>query len=191
LLEGMLEALSIPGFLCDRRGMVRAVTPAAENAVSAGGIQLVKGRLQLPRPEDSRRLEEAIRAAADPTGPRRPMFHTVVARGPDGALPLILDVIALPARDYEFTFAPRVLVTSGAPQPAEQRRADVLRAAYALTEAEADIALRLSAGESACVIAAARRVTVGTVRAQLKASMAKLGVKRQAALVARLGQLRL
>jgi DNA-binding NarL/FixJ family response regulator len=50
--------------------------------------------------------------------------------------------------------------------------------------------LGLSAGESACVIAAARRVTVGTVRAQLKASMAKLGVKRQAALVAGLGQLR-
>jgi len=69
------------------------------------------------------------------------------------------------------------------------RRAVTLQAVYALTSAESEIAQQLAAGQSTEFIAANRGVAVGTVRAQIKAIMAKIGVSRQVELVVRLSQL--
>jgi DNA-binding CsgD family transcriptional regulator len=57
-----------------------------------------------------------------------------------------------------------------------------------MTSAETDIALQLSEGKSAEAIAENRGVSVGTVRAQIKALLAKAGLSRQIELVARLNQ---
>lgn len=53
----------------------------------------------------------------------------------------------------------------------------------------AEVALQVAHGQTAESIAAARGIVVGTVRAQIKRLLAKLGVKRQVELVARLSQL--
>jgi DNA-binding CsgD family transcriptional regulator len=59
----------------------------------------------------------------------------------------------------------------------------------ALTSAEVQITEYLAEGQSAELIAAKRGVAVETVRTQIKAIMAKLGISRQVELVIRLGEL--
>jgi DNA-binding CsgD family transcriptional regulator len=58
-----------------------------------------------------------------------------------------------------------------------------------LTPAETDVALRLAEGKTAEVIAKARAVEIGTVRAQIKTILSKVGLNRQAELAARLNHL--
>lgn len=70
---------------------------------------------------------------------------------------------------------------------AHRHRADAANAAISaagLTAAEAAIARGLGEGLTVAQLAANREVSVHTVRTQLKAAMAKLGVRRQAELVA-------
>jgi DNA-binding CsgD family transcriptional regulator len=114
----------------------------------------------------------------------------VIIRGGDlTCSPLVLDVFPLPTRTSRLFFEPRVLVVARGPKGSAARRAAVLKAVYALTSAEIHIAQYLSEGQSAELIAARREVEVGTVRAQIKTIMAKVGVGRQVELVVRLTEL--
>jgi DNA-binding NarL/FixJ family response regulator len=70
------------------------------------------------------------------------------------------------------------------------RTAFILEATYALTPTEIEVAQLLAQGQSAKTIAAKRCVAVGTVRAQIKAVMAKFGVNRQVEVIVRLNELR-
>lgn len=192
MLSGAMEALSIPAFVCDRLGLVKALTPAAEAMVTgACGLQLRLGRLQAALPADAGKLNDAISAAAiGYTQPRSPLPRTVIVRSNEqDSSPLVLDVIPLPVRQYEFSFAPRVLIVARGHRGAEERKAAILQAAYALTAAETDIALQIASGKAADAIAKHRGVAVGTVRLQIKTILAKVGVNRQIELIARLNQL--
>lgn len=192
LLKGAMEALAIPAFVCDRLGLVRELTPTAETVINRGrGLQLKLGRLHACQSDDARRLSDAIDAAAiGYAKPMSPPLRTVIVRSSEhDTSPLVLDVVALPARAYEFSFAPRVLVIVRNNTDSTERKAAILQAAYALTPAETDIALQLCAGKTAATIATNRNVTVGTVRLQIKTILAKVGINRQIELVARLNQL--
>lgn len=189
MIAGAMEALSIPAFVCDRSGAVRALTPSAEALVrSERGLQLRIGRLQAQDPAEAQALNDAIGVAAlGQVKPGPPLQRTVVVRGGPGDMaPLVLDVMALPRRQYEFGFAPRVLVIARGRKTGDEQKAGVLRTAYDLTAAEAEIAMQLCLGRSPAAIAAARAVAVGTVRLQIKSLMAKVGVNRQVELVAQL-----
>lgn len=192
ILSGTMEALSIPAFVCDRLGLVRALTPAAEALVSSAcGLQLRLGRLQATLPADAQRLNDAINAAAiGYTQPRSPLPRTIVVRTNEQDMaPLALDVIPLQARQHEFSFAPRVMIVARGQRGTQERRSAILQAAYALTAAETDIALQIAAGKTADAIAKQRSVAIGTVRLQIKSIFAKVGVNRQIELIARLTQL--
>ena len=192
VLVGAMEALAIPVFVCDRSGCVKSLTQAAEILVTTGrGLQLKAGRLQTCWPEETKALDAAIEAAgiwrAQP-GPAA--LRTVVVRGRDrNTAPLVLDVFPLPSQSYQLTLAPRVLVVARGPRGAKARRTAILQATYALTPAETQITEYLAEGQSAEFIATKRGVSVETVRTQIKAIMAKLGVSRQVELVVRLGEL--
>ena len=192
VLAGAMEALLIPAFVCDGAGAVQALTPAAEALVRTDrGLCLKLNRLCADNPIVSQAIDDAIAAAAlghTHAGP--PIHRMIVVRGGrvDGP-PLVLEVIHLPRREHELHLAPRVLVIARGTRVPNERRAAVVQAAYALTMAETQIAMQLGAGETPQAIAAARGVAVGTVRAQIKAICAKLGVSRQAELVARLNDL--
>jgi DNA-binding CsgD family transcriptional regulator len=189
---GTMEALSIPVYVCDRTGRVKALTHAAEVLVTSDrGLQLTAGRLQACEPEDAKALSDAIDAVLPGyVKPGPPFLRTVIVRGRDRqALPLVLEVFPLPALSHQFKFEPRVLVVARGARNSTARKAAILHAAYALTSAESDIAQLLAQGQSAELIAANRRVAIGTVRAQIKAIMTKIGVGRQVELVARLSQL--
>jgi DNA-binding CsgD family transcriptional regulator len=196
LLTGAMETLSVPVFVCDPTGKVRRLTQAAETLIVAGrGLELKRGHLRALQPAAAQALDNAIQAAAAAYAkPGPPVLRTVIihSQEPDTP-PVVLDVFALPSAQHPLgfsDFAPRVLVVArGAPQGSDGRRAAVLSAAYGLTPAENDVALRLVEGKTAEAIAKARSVAVGTVRAQIKTILGKVGVNRQAELVARLHHL--
>ena len=187
LLSGAMEALSMPAFVCDRAGRVHAMTPAAERLIDVQrGLQLRQNMLQAANPLDATVLRDAIEVAA---APRRagapPAVRTVMVRGDKQAAPsLVLDVIGLPPRPFDFSQVARILVVARGERVGDERRAVVLQAGYALTAAETDIALQLTRGRTTEAIAGQRGVSVATVRSQIKAIMAKTGVGRQAELVA-------
>jgi DNA-binding CsgD family transcriptional regulator len=191
VLMGAMDALTMSVFVCDRSGRVRSLTPSAEALVSSDrGLQLKAGQLTPYAPADAKALGDAIDAAAiglARMGP--PATRTVIIRGRDPDLaPLVLDVFPLASRSVGFNFDPRVLIVARGSR-GSTRRAAVLQAAYALTPAEIRIAQLLAEGQSAELIAARRGVAVGTVRAQIKTIMAKVGVRRQVELVVRLTEL--
>jgi DNA-binding CsgD family transcriptional regulator len=192
VLTGAMETLSIPAFVCDRGGRVKSLTLAAEALVTSGlGLQLKRGQLLACEPNDAKALANAIGVAQIGLavgGP--PVLRTVLVRGRDPrAPPLVLDVFPLPLQPYQFSFDPRVMVVVRNSRGAKARRAAFLESAYSLTSAESEIAQNLAEGQSADSIAAEREVAVGTVRAQIKTIMAKIGVSRQVELVVRLSQL--
>jgi DNA-binding CsgD family transcriptional regulator len=192
LLAGAMEALSMSAFVCDRTGMVRELTPSAEQLVLGNrGLQLKEGRLRASQASDTRELDDAIRiAASGHVRPGAPLLRAVIVRSSDQeTAPLVLDVISLPAHATELTFTPRVLIVARGAKAANQRKAAILQTVYDMTSAESDIALQLCAGNTPETIAALRKVAIGTVRAQIKSLLAKTGSKRQIELVARLNQL--
>ncbi|MGH8142864.1 MAG: helix-turn-helix transcriptional regulator [Steroidobacteraceae bacterium] len=195
LLANTLERLSIAAFLCDRTQRVRVLTKSAEALLSAdGGLQLKNRQLQALRCDESRGLADAIGAAAlGRSGVEVPVLQPVVVHGRKShEPPLVLDVISLSSRHrtFEFfNFTPCVLVVARGARTTNEQTAAILQTIYALTVAESDIATHLAAGRTAEFIAENRGVTVGTVRAQTKAIMAKVGVNRQAELASRLSRL--
>jgi DNA-binding CsgD family transcriptional regulator len=190
LLTGMLETLSLPAFMCDRAGRVQSLTPAAEAIAVRGEVLQIKGgQLQATNDSDHRSLITAIEGAVlgATLGDRMP--RSVIVRGARDAAPLILDVIRLPARGFELEFGARVLIVPQGGGSGEARRRALLQTIYKLTAAETDVAMQLSQGRTADIIAAERGVAIATVRAQIKTILAKFGMTRQVELVARLGQL--
>ena len=193
ILAGALEALAMAAFICDRAGTVLAMTPTAEALLATERDLCLKGdRLCVDSQAEAQALDDAIAAAAAADEQvQSPTNRTIRVRG--GHLkkgpPLVLEVIPLPRREFEPEFAPRVLVVAKGMKVPVERRASVMQTAYALTAAETQIAMQLCAGDNPQAIATARGVTVGTVRTQIKTICAKLGVRRQAELVARLNDL--
>jgi DNA-binding CsgD family transcriptional regulator len=96
---------------------------------------------------------------------------------------LVLDCFRLPVRPWSLFFAPRALVVLRDPRPDVAGGARVLAGAFELTPAEAQVALGLCEGHSRERIAAARGVSVETLRAQLKSIYLKTGCSREAELV--------
>lgn len=189
LLAGALEALSIAAFICDGSGNVRAMTPSAEALVGDGRtLRLKQRRLQAQSHEDTRALENAIDTATNGLfRPAHPVMKTVLIRS--AHTPLVLEVVSLPRREWEFGFPVRALVVVRGPRNTQARKMAILQTAYRLTPAEVEIALQIADGRTAEAIAASRGVAIGTVRSQIKAIFPKLGVTRQLELVACINQL--
>lgn len=182
LLVGALDAMSMPAFICDRSGAVRAMTPPAEKLLGEGrGLLLRLGQLGAINPGDDRMLNDAIKNALQGRAVGAPpVVQTVIIRKEASPTPvMVLDVIALPARHFELGFAPRVMVLARGERGCDNRRATILRTAYGLTTAETEVAGLLADGLTPEAIALSRGVSLATVRFQIKSTLAKVGVKRQ------------
>lgn len=191
VLKGALESLSLAAFICNRQGTVRAMTEAAEKLLAAGDSLCVRHGQLRARTDDGNVLAEAVQRAAiggslmDVRSPAA----TVIVRDRYG-LPLALDIVPLPHTANAFGFEPRALVVARLRQRDESATRLLLQAAYRLTAAEADVALQLADGIPIEDISRQRGVAVSTVRVQVRTLFAKLGVRRQSELVARLATLR-
>lgn len=191
LVAGALEALSLAVFICDRRGVVLSMTPDAEAIVSQGRqLTLRQGVLGSCRPQESRALSEAIaKVSADVSGFSNPQSSTLIIGDPNCS-PLVLDVLPVPKRDFVFGFESHALVVvkGGKTKPDQAKK--LLMLIYRLTTAEADVAMRLVAGETPEQISLARSASVGTVRTQIRAIYGKCGINRCSELIAKVSQLR-
>jgi len=191
LISNILETLSLPAFCCDAFGRVRLMTQAAAALVAGGRtLKLKSGRLSACDETGSKLLSAAIEAAARSQDLAGRMPQTVVVRSTVPAeSSLVLDVFRLPITSSELGLHPQVLVISRGRDGADARRRILLQGTFKLTAAETDVALLIAKGHMAEDIASSRNVTVGTVRVQIKSVLAKLGVRRQVELVAKLAQL--
>ena len=192
ILKDAMDALRLAAFICDRRGNVMAMSAEGEAVLrSRRGLRLKAGVLGAVDPSEHLVFEDNLRFAAQEWAfTVVPRLKQMVLRSRDPLQsPLILDIVALPSREFEFRFSPRILVVARHRRTAGDQKMELLQMVYGLTRAEADIALRLAQGHTAEVTAHARNVSVGTVRAQIKTVLGKVGVKRQIELVARLNEL--
>ena len=191
IVAGMLDALSMPAFLCGRTGLVRTMTPSAETIIARGHtLQLKAGQLIASNDEDARALSQSIEAVAGASALASRAPQTVIIRSShQSSPPLIVDVIRLPTHALEFSLSPSVLVVPQVAASGDSRRRALLQGIYRLTAAETDVAMQIGQGRTAESIASSRGVAIATVRAQTKSILAKLGLKRQIELVAQLAQL--
>lgn len=187
LTLGAIEALDAAAFLLDRSARVVQMSPAGEAAVRDGWIRLVEQRLATRTGGDDARLRTAVAGAllGARHGPER-IWLTPRATDTERAW---CEVYALPTREWATLFRPHVLVTFHRTAPIEAAHVETLRSLTELTPGEADVAVRLANGISRAAIAAARGSSTGTVGVQLKHILQKLGVRREAELVALVNRL--
>lgn len=168
------QALAImpqPALVVSPAGMVLFANRAAEALLERGdGLVISGGRLDTASVADSKRLAACLGSALLRTGSRG--GAVTIARGED-APPYRL--IALPLFVAERSHALVLIDDPGRPR---LHRADYLRALYGLTSAEAQVALLLSAGETAERIAEIRQVTVPTVKTLIQRIYRKTDVTK-------------
>lgn len=192
LLVGAMDAVSMPAFVCDRQGQVCALSAGAEKLLSSQrGLQLRQGRLKATNPAEQSLLQRAIDAVvARPVVGGAPTVRSVVVHyGPANASYAVLDIVGMPVGKFDFNFAPRVLILARSERGQDGRRSAILQVGFALTSAEIEVALHIARGRSPDAIATIRHVSVGTVRIQIKSILAKMGLKRQVELVAKINEL--
>jgi DNA-binding CsgD family transcriptional regulator len=188
VLRGSLENLGVAAFICNSAGRVAALTPQAERLAVEGAHLIVKDKVLRPaNPQHGPDFAAALRRAAERILPATPPTEMLLRAPQDGAL-MVCQVASLPRQEFAFGFDAATLVVARVPRdPA--KLTPLLQMGYGLTPAEAGIALALARGLSLEAIAQERTTSLWTVRTQLRAACAKLGVSRQAELVARLAEL--
>ncbi|MGY8709608.1 helix-turn-helix transcriptional regulator [Bradyrhizobium sp. 18BD] len=186
--SGAMEAYSasnMAAVLVDRHGKIFEANAAAEQLLS-GEIRIKNGKLvhgaEAPFPSLDRALSWVLNQA-------KPGLHDPVAlprkeRGP---------LLAYPARLRPTTSNAladcQAIIVLVDPDARSNPTEGTLRSVYKLTGAESRLAIQLSTGEALDKVAERLKISKETSRTQLKSIFAKLGVHRQAELVAVLSTL--
>lgn len=179
LLAGTFEAMDRACWLVDATGIVRGLTPRAEALYDTTRLRLADGRLASSRADETRRIQQAVQGALERPG----MASGPIPLADDaGGVAIILEVFPLPARAWDMNFAPRAMLIARVAAPGS-RHVRALTSAFRLTPAEADIAVRLAAGETRPQIAAARGVSPETLKVQIRSIYDKTGCNRESQLV--------
>lgn len=177
-LRATLDTLGYAALHVRADGRVLALNAAAEGLLRrADGLLLAAGRLTAQEAESAARLAAIVSAATRACDPGA--GATRVLRR-DGSVACHVTVTPL----VGVSTPSRALVLLREPVPADTSLDRRLRALYDLSPAEAGIAVGLASGLTPRDVAVQRGVSEGTVRSQVKTLMAKLGVHRQAEVVA-------
>jgi DNA-binding CsgD family transcriptional regulator len=183
LVLGAFDAISTKALLLDQAGRVHEMTPAADQLLSGTRrIWVRDGHIETPVPLETRRIAEAIHHAVEH---RKSEATLLLPPLNESQHPLRLAIHATPRQPWNMGVIPAaIIVLQDGAVPANTRRARVMEQ-YELTPAEADIVVALAEGNSRSHIAQLRNVSIATIRTQLKTIYQKLGVAREAELVAR------
>ncbi|WP_088182425.1 helix-turn-helix transcriptional regulator [Sphingobium sp. Z007] len=179
LLSGTFEAMDRACWLLDATGRVGGMTPRAQALLSSSRIRVSDGWLASARADETRAIGRAMRAVIDPPG--RPADPVALADDA-GGVAIMLEFHPLPVRPWALPFAPRAIVIARVGAPTD-RHVQLLTRTFRLTPAEADIAIRLAAGQARKDIALARGVSVETLKVQLRSIYDKTGCSRESQLV--------
>lgn len=179
LLAGAFENMARACWLIDSTGRVGGMSSKAETLLSEGRVRVADRQLCTGRTDETRAIAHAIREVlASPPRAADP----IVLPGEDGGIALLLEAHPLPARPWALPFAPRAIVVARLGE-ATDRHAGILMRTFALTRAEADIAVRLASGQSRAEISLARGVSTETLKAQIRSIYEKTGCNRESQLV--------
>ena len=182
LSSGILDAIGLAIILVTAERRILQLNRIATKALSRGdGLVARKTFLTCAQDNFQARLVRAVASAAKSRTPGAMMLERH-----GGQPPYQLTIAAAPGG--------AALVLFRDPDSEDASLGTRLRALFALTAAEAGLAVALSHGASLAEIAAARRVRESTVRSQMKSIAAKMHCRRQAeisAIVARLPPLHL
>jgi DNA-binding CsgD family transcriptional regulator len=182
-LRGAAEALALvglPAVIVNARGRVLVANSLIERMAS--WIAWLPGdRMALLDSAANEMLKQAIGEFRDPAGQS---IRSIPVRNGEGTESAVVHAVPLVgrARDlYQGAFGIVVITPVGvASTPAES----ILHALFDLTPAEARVATGIAAGLSPEQIALKHSVSIDTVRAQVKAVLAKTGTNRQAQVAA-------
>ena len=180
-----LEQTSSAILLLDARGFVRHASRKAEAILaSRPGLRLRDGRLDALNQAMSERLEGLIASAAAPDKHVCRGGSMVIA-SPNLRLPLSVTVAPLNTETMlPMPAHPKVLVSIVDPNEAPSLQHQTIVDMFALTRAETRLALIMMDGATPREAAERLGVTFNTVRNQIKAIYAKVGVRRQSELIA-------
>lgn len=202
-LAEALERLPRAAFLVDGAAAVRHANAAGAALLAArdGGLRADPGEggaLRAARPEETAFLRRVVAATALRRGAGHAAGeHVCLSRAPPRpplvatAIPLSAAVLAasglaaagLPPEPMALLLVADPDARPQAPPPA------LLREAFGLTKAEAEVAARAAGGEGVPVFAASLSISEGTARLHLHRVFEKTGARRQAELAAVLGRL--
>jgi DNA-binding CsgD family transcriptional regulator/PAS domain-containing protein len=183
--RALLDGVPFGVLSLDATGRILDINEAATTLLSRNdGIANRRGHLHLSDPEAHRRLHQSLRhAAALRTGDallaqrpshRPPLRLLVVPAGPD------LDHAAL----GDLSSNRRVLMLAEDPEIVPVIAPEALMRLFGLSHAESRLVAALASGSTVASYARDAHLSQGTVRQYLKGAMGKLGVHRQAELVA-------
>ncbi|MFC7475829.1 LuxR C-terminal-related transcriptional regulator [Dankookia sp. GCM10030260] len=198
-LVSALETLPHAALLVDGAANVLRTNAAGAALLAArDGLQSDRARggaLRARHAEETAALRRMVAAAVDAPGLGADGAEPLcLSRPPPSRPPLIVAVLSLGAAGASSLGLPPaaaalLLVTDPAHRPDPPSRT-VLREAFGLTRAEAEVAARAGQGEEVARIAEALGITQGTTRLHLHRVFGKTGVHRQAELALVLSGLR-
>jgi DNA-binding CsgD family transcriptional regulator/PAS domain-containing protein len=175
--EAALDSLAAPILRLDQSGRILYENRSATMLLRRGEALAVRnGQLSGLQPALADQIAVAIQAA--------------VHRVNDGAMTVLAPKSRANGQAQVFSFSPilrggvtQVLVVGSQPEGVSSQRVADLTRLFGLTPAEADLAVGLADGLTITEIATLRRVSVNTLRVQLRALLRKTGTSRQAELV--------
>jgi DNA-binding CsgD family transcriptional regulator/PAS domain-containing protein len=176
--RGMLDRFSSSVILVNREGRVIASNSSAASMLSrADGLVVAKGELRGSQSRETTALRRLVAITASQE-PQSCPGEIEISR-PSGKSPLLIS--AAPHRIAGGERGVLLIVTDPAAMP--EHLHGHLRRRFGMTESEATIAVRLSAGASLPEIAEERGSSLHTVRTQVKQVLQKAGARTQADLV--------
>jgi DNA-binding CsgD family transcriptional regulator len=188
-MRTMTDASPTATFLLGADGDILHANAAAHEILrEADGFIEDRGRLEAAKPGMRKALRALIRGSST-SGTSMgafPLSRSLALERTSERRPFQL--LASPVPNYGPTIEgleadSGILMLATDPEKPVVLRDEVLRTHYRFTEAETEIANGLLTGFSVAEIAALRRVTVSTVRYQIKSTLAKTGTTRQTDLV--------
>jgi DNA-binding CsgD family transcriptional regulator len=178
LFEGLLDQLDTALLLCDEHGHVRWANAAARQELVAGRWLAERHGVLLSSASGGAKLLPALAAACQRS--RR----QVLGLG-EGGQRLFVAVAPSASADGQ----PLALLLLGRRDPCSPLALELMGISHGLTPAERRVLAALVAGSAPSQIATEHGVRLSTVRTQVAALRAKLGVRGQAALLCAVGGL--
>lgn len=177
----VVQALRQPAALLAQNGLLRVANDALLALVARrDGIDLAPGgSFHLADRAGALAFQAALGACLNPAGQAG---DEIVVRRPSGAPPMLLALTPLRGGGA------LMLLTVPDKPPLLAPQAARLGAMFSLTDAEADLGARLAVGMPPAEAAAARGVSLHTVRVQIRSLLAKTGANGLRDLVALLGR---
>lgn len=194
-MPDLYDAIGAPCFLLGEGGAILHHNHAADVLLAArDGVSLAHNRLALWDRNAQSELDSVLQRIVTHVWTGRVRRGAeLLARRPSGGAAMVLvatplgienpvAALAAPCRCALFVLEEKLRINGLLPER--------LRRLYGLTAAETEVALALASGSSPRAISAERKVTIDTVRSQVKAALAKTGARRQADLATLVNRLR-